>query len=193
MTLVHRALSTPLLAAPLVAQGQTWSVDNDPGPGVDFTSIAAAVAAAAPGDAIFVGPGTYPEPEMVVDKSLLIASTTHGSVTVNGAITFSQLGPGDYAVLRDLDGGLRIEVEDCDGAVWLDDCNTSGQGIGVENSSQVSIIRSVSLMGVSFGGSPPALEGAELDAVRLRQLVRRRNRLRIHLCRPVRVGRDHRR
>ena len=49
-----------LLASSQVdAQGKLWVVDDDGGPGVDFTAIQDAVDAAVDGDGILVRPGDY--------------------------------------------------------------------------------------------------------------------------------------
>src|SRR5688572_12210180 len=50
---------------------QFWTVDANNGPGTDFTTISAAVAAAAPRDRILVREGLYVE-NVVVDKGVTI-------------------------------------------------------------------------------------------------------------------------
>jgi hypothetical protein len=56
----------------------TWIVDDTPGAGVNFTSLPAAVAAAASGDTLLVAPGNY-QPFHVGNKSLTILGS--GSLT----------------------------------------------------------------------------------------------------------------
>ncbi|HKB15810.1 MAG TPA: hypothetical protein VKF62_07080 [Planctomycetota bacterium] len=51
-------MTLPAMLACLLLQ-QTWVVDDNPGPGVDFTDIPPAIAAAADGDILLVQPGTY--------------------------------------------------------------------------------------------------------------------------------------
>lgn len=66
------AFAALIVAASACAQ-QTWTVAMQPGPGVDFTDIAAAVAAAAPGDRIEVYGTTSSTPTyapFIVDKAL---------------------------------------------------------------------------------------------------------------------------
>src|ERR1700733_12995348 len=52
-----RALALPALAS--LASATSHVVAPTPGPGIDFTTIGAAIAASAPGDVIFVRAGTY--------------------------------------------------------------------------------------------------------------------------------------
>jgi hypothetical protein len=78
-----------LLVAPLgasvQAQGHTWFVDDNGGPGVDFTSIQAAIDAAAPADTLLVGPGKYAS--FVVEKSLSIVGAGKDLVDVGPGAT----------------------------------------------------------------------------------------------------------
>ncbi len=72
------ACAACLMAGVVSAQGQTWIVDEQGGPGVSFTEIAPAVAAASNGDTILIRAGTY------------------GSFTTGKALTM--LGEGDVRV-----------------------------------------------------------------------------------------------
>lgn len=71
-----------LLLTSLASAQSTWIVDDTPGPGVNFTSLPAAVAAAASGDTLLVGPGTY-EGFQVANKALTILGA--GSTTMIGS------------------------------------------------------------------------------------------------------------
>jgi hypothetical protein len=62
---------TPLVLCSLAAAQTTWIVDDSGGPGVNFTSLPAAVAAAASGDTLLVAAGTY-EAFHVANKALTI-------------------------------------------------------------------------------------------------------------------------
>ena len=53
------------------ADGAVWVVDDQAGPGVDFTTIQAAVDAADAGDTIVIGAGQYGEVGDVENKSHL--------------------------------------------------------------------------------------------------------------------------
>lgn len=68
------------------ASAGTWIVDDDGGPGVDFTSIAGAVAAAAPGDLILVKPGAYGT--FWVNKPLKIVGQPAVPPTVSAGFLF---------------------------------------------------------------------------------------------------------
>ncbi len=58
---MNRILPTAALAASLAvpASASTFVIDDDGGPGVDFTTIQPAIDAAAPGDVLLVRPGVY--------------------------------------------------------------------------------------------------------------------------------------
>ncbi|HZN41315.1 MAG TPA: hypothetical protein VFD82_21085 [Planctomycetota bacterium] len=70
-------LLSTLLGSFATAQ-TTWIVDDNPGPGVHFTSLPAAVAAAASGDTLLIAPGNY-QPFHAMNKSLTILGS--GSLT----------------------------------------------------------------------------------------------------------------
>lgn len=70
-----------LALATVPAAAATLTVCAD---GCDHTSVAAAVAAASDGDTIEVGPGTYSEPAIVVDKALDIVGAGSGSTIIDG-------------------------------------------------------------------------------------------------------------
>ncbi len=75
------------------ASGKTWYVDDDGGPGIDFTRIQDAVNAASNGDTIIVYNGTYFE-NVVVNKQLTLKGIDMPSVDAGGdgnAITILQI------------------------------------------------------------------------------------------------------
>src|SRR5262245_35330124 len=71
------------LLGPFASAQQTWIVDDTPGPGVHFTSLPAAVAAAASGDTLLVAPGHY-DPFLVFGKALSILGDGHATVFIDG-------------------------------------------------------------------------------------------------------------
>jgi len=77
-----RFLFAALLASVASAQ-TTWIVDDNPGPGVHFTSLPAAVAAAASGDTLLVAPGNY-APFHVSGKALSILGDGHATTVIDG-------------------------------------------------------------------------------------------------------------
>src|SRR5437762_10489585 len=68
-------------AAPAAANQRTLVVDDDRQqcPGADYTSINAAILAAAPGDKIRVCPGLYNETVVVSKAGLSLQGSTNGS------------------------------------------------------------------------------------------------------------------
>ncbi|HEX6811338.1 MAG TPA: hypothetical protein VF384_06935 [Planctomycetota bacterium] len=86
-----RGLFAALLASAAPAQ-TTWIVDDNPGPGVHFTSLPAAVAAAASGDTLLVAPGHY-EPFHVTGKALTILGDGNVTTFIDGSPI---AGTGDY-------------------------------------------------------------------------------------------------
>lgn len=124
------SLSALFVVAPLAAQ-QTWVVDRSGGPGVHFTDLPPAVAAAAPGDTIRLVPqpcspypGDYTAP--VISKGVRIVA---GSLSVNlsGPLVFRNVPVHERVVIQ----GLRlspygntlisgVQVENCQGPVQLE-------------------------------------------------------------------------
>jgi hypothetical protein len=79
-----RAASVAALLVAAVGAQTVHVVDDAPGPGVDFTSLPAAVAAAAPGDVLHVMPGNY-EPFSAPSKALTIRGSGAASTVIDGA------------------------------------------------------------------------------------------------------------
>jgi hypothetical protein len=90
------------LAAPalliLPASADTWFVDDNGGPGVDFTSIQAAIEAAADGDVIHVAPGNYGPIKLIGAKSLSILGSP-GAKTSAASPNGIGLLPADKTLL----------------------------------------------------------------------------------------------
>jgi hypothetical protein len=116
-----------------------WVVDDNGGPGVDFTSVAAAVAAANHTDVILVRPGVY------------TGFTTSKGVTVIADVG-AQLEPGQSMTIQGLASfrtftvsGLNtrsVFVEDCAGKVIIEGMPTTvSREITVTNSDDVRIAR----------------------------------------------------
>ncbi|MFY9345688.1 MAG: hypothetical protein WAT39_24565 [Planctomycetota bacterium] len=115
-----------LLAA--LASAQTFVVDAAGGPGSQFTSIAAAVAAVPNGAVLLVLPGTY-APFTIAGKGLTILG--QGGVVISGpfyapiAITVSGTAAMQSVVLRDLvlsvplGGSYLLSCSNCQGLVML--------------------------------------------------------------------------
>lgn len=93
---IGRRLLVCALAAP-VAAASTYVVDDDGGPGVDFNSIGAAVAAAVPGDVVLVRPGWYAPFTVTIGISV----RADGSPVTLG-------GPGPGAQIAGVPAGQRV-------------------------------------------------------------------------------------
>lgn len=121
------AVAATALSAALSAQS-TFVVSNAPGPGVDFTSLPAAVQAAAPGDTLQLRPGAYPP--AIVQKGITIIGAP-GVTFTSGSFLVRNVPTGEQFVLRQVNvsgeaAGApsstgRIEVASCDGVVLFED------------------------------------------------------------------------
>lgn len=123
------------LAAPALAQGVVWVVDDDGGAGVDFSDIQPAVDAASDGDLVLVRNGDYTA--FVIDgKSLTVTAGLHDLVVLGvGGCAVRNLGPGQQVTLRGLNTVVpSIEVnlidglvlENNQGPVWIENCLWQG-------------------------------------------------------------------
>ena len=105
MKAVRTVLGSCLVTTVAVAQ-TTWIVDDTPGPGVSFTSLPAAVAAAASGDTLLVAPGSY-EPFQVAGKSLAIFGAGNGATIIDMAPTASG---ADYVAIASPPPGTTFRL-----------------------------------------------------------------------------------
>ncbi|MCI0589215.1 MAG: hypothetical protein L0323_20560 [Planctomycetes bacterium] len=119
----------------------TWVVDDSGGPGVDFTDIPPAIAAASDGDALLVGPGTYSH-FVLIGKSLRILGSGNQStfVTLPGAAGYtteiSDVPAGHVVDLRRMNfgwtfgatGGDRLVVTGSSTQAVLADSIVIGRG-----------------------------------------------------------------
>ncbi|TAJ24860.1 MAG: hypothetical protein EPO68_00850 [Planctomycetota bacterium] len=118
-------LDTPALAS------QVHVVATQPGPGVDFKSISAAVAAAADGDVLLVKPGTYAEHVAVHGKSIAIASDSGGPVLITGSVKIEALPASASFSMQGMHvigsaGKAALRITDCAGSVLLEGCKVDG-------------------------------------------------------------------
>lgn len=157
----------PSLAA---AQGSILVVDDDPGPGVAFSDLQAAVDAAGDGDLVLVRPGSYTL-ALLPDKALTLqVDGLPGSAGLFAASIFTGTGSAlavvglsaeRSVVVRgfhllsagQLPGDMAVRVADCLGPVLFEDCtieNLSGQAVDVQRSSSVTFSRCALLTGTSY-------------------------------------------
>ncbi|MFQ5654464.1 MAG: hypothetical protein ACE5GW_07010, partial [Planctomycetota bacterium] len=105
------------LASAPTAQGIVWIVDDDGGPGVDFTEIQPAVDAAADGDTIVVRSGFYNS--VTIDGKTLVVTNGVGAVVRISSFTVRNLGPGQVVTVRGV--GVILGVLELNaGSVWLE-------------------------------------------------------------------------
>lgn len=125
MILPRLLLIAATLAVP-VAAADVLVVDDDGGPGVDFTSLPAAVAAASPGDILLVHDGVYEGVDGMADASAIIADD---GATVEVPFVRIDFHAADRpVVLRDLGlqfhapGSGTITVVVSQSPIWIEGC-----------------------------------------------------------------------
>jgi hypothetical protein len=136
-------------SAPAFGQAQVWVVDDSGGPGVDFTTIPDAIAAAADGDVLLVREGVYGGDWTTIDgKSLTISADTGAEVTLdklyfrvqnlaaNQTVTFHGL----YSTQFSTTYVTAMEFLGNAGTIWIEDCDLYG-GI---SAGIVPLIRAIS-------------------------------------------------
>ncbi|HEU4418150.1 MAG TPA: hypothetical protein VFT55_04380 [Planctomycetota bacterium] len=167
MKAVRTVLGSCLVTTVAAAQ-TTWIVDDTPGPGVHFTSLPAAVAAAASGDTLLVAPGSY-EPFHVAGKSLAIFGAGNGATIIDIAPTTS--GADYVAVASTPPGttfrlaGLRIRRDRTSTDFHL----LALHGTGVANSGTIcltDIVCEPAGSGTTNGGTGLLVEGVLVHAHR---------------------------
>lgn len=126
------ALSALSLAPSAQFNFDVWVVDDNGGPGVDFTDLQPAANAASAGDLILVKDGFY-NGFSVVAKGLRVVAEDGANVEVSGLIHVRQTNSLNQTLLQGLSSGcapegLRIHIEDCAGAVLIEDCELGSWG-----------------------------------------------------------------
>ncbi len=145
---LHMSLLALALAAPVSAN--TYRVDDNGGPGVDFTDIAPAIAFAQSGDVLLVAPGTYSS--FVLDKGLVIVGQL--GPTVLGGFEVRNVVAGPRVAVVDL-VTTRFVVENCAAPVVLQELRTI-QTASISGSPDVRIARTqFQLLGVPADALTP--------------------------------------
>jgi hypothetical protein len=133
------------------ASADTWYVDDDGGPGVDFTSIGEAIVAAAPGDLILVQAGLYPS--FFLDKALTLLGQPGPSgpaVKVTGNTWVSGIQVGGVALIADMDLGWT-NASQCAGTVVF--VGVEALGIGCGSAADVRVHQSLTEQQLSAGSA----------------------------------------
>ena len=116
------ALLLTALATPLAGQSPVWIVDDDGGPGVDFTTLDQAQAGAADGDILVFRPGVYLHDGFTVTpidgKGLTLVAD--GDVELH-VIVVQNLGAGQAFTLRGFKGNGGVRASNCSGPVWIEE------------------------------------------------------------------------
>lgn len=165
------SLRTHLLPVALVCLASpAWSdvlvVDDDGGPGVDFTQIAAAAAAAEDGDILCVREGSYSN--FFIDGKGLTLIGEPGAV-LNGDCIIRNLVAGQDFTISSLEN-LSIWFADCDGRVVLDQVTTGttccSAPLLFTQCADVRVQRSI-LTGNSINPNSQIVEGAFAQDTRI--------------------------
>ncbi|TAJ21647.1 MAG: hypothetical protein EPO68_04315 [Planctomycetota bacterium] len=175
---LRTAFIVSLLAAPALASN-VWVVAQPAGPGVDFTSIQAAIDAAASGDTILVRHAqgvSYLESLTIDGKSLVITGDTISTlaltnvygpqphvvrnVPAGGAVVFRRmfLSYGGAAI-----DGPGLWVHDNAGSVWLEESRINGGGVAVraERNAALALLRCGTRGGGALFELAPGYAGIE--------------------------------
>lgn len=114
-----------LFSSTVRAAQSTFIVDDDGGPGANFTTITQAVAAASNGDRIVVYDGTYSG--FVLSEGVTILA--QGLPRIVSSVSVSSVPAGQTAVISgfrlEFSGG-QLSVTQCEGTVVVDQCRVSG-------------------------------------------------------------------
>lgn len=120
------ALTASLAASSPVFAQTVYRVDDDGGPGIDFTEVQDAVDVAVPGDRIEVLPGFYDQVTIGRGITIFGESVPGNDVRFINGVRVAGLPAGEILVLADLAGIGRIELMDSDGAIIMDRVNVKG-------------------------------------------------------------------
>ncbi len=136
-----------LVALVLPAAATTFVVDDDGGPGVDFTDLPAAVSAAQPGDVLLVAPGTYSS--FAINKGISILGAGSASTRISqGTVTIQALPADEVAVFSGFGSGVtcctpfHLRVWLNAGTVVLEDLSLSTDAEISPSGAVVSVIQS---------------------------------------------------
>lgn len=115
-------LAPAALACPAAfAQAPVYVLDDDPGPGVHYTSLKTALSEAPEGAVLVVKPGTY-ETATRSGKSLTMVGEPSGEALVDGRLRIENLAPEQAVVVR----GLRVEEVDGISPTWIELSSNAG-------------------------------------------------------------------
>lgn len=137
--LLVAALSSAALLSPVALAQTTWIVDDDGGPGVDFTTIVDAIEIAAPGDIIDVLPGLYARFTLRKGVTIIGAEPAPGAsfpVRIYGIVSVQQVPVGQLAVLASVELD-EVDALLCEGTVLIE--SMDAEAVRVELCKDVRI------------------------------------------------------
>lgn len=113
-----------MVAPAALAQGQLWIVDDDAGPGAQFTTIQAAIDAANDGDSILIREGIY-SGFTIAGKSLELMGAGSASIEPSSVINLSvhqwvSLYQLNFIQLNQHLIGPTLRFDSCSGRVWME-------------------------------------------------------------------------
>jgi hypothetical protein len=171
--LAVRAVVFCVLTSAVCAQAAVHVVAPVAGPGVDFTSISAAIAASADGDTVLVRTGSY-SAFGVNGQSLAITAEEGGEVVVAGGVFVIGVPAGGFVSLH----GLSVQADEFSAAlsllnnaghVWVESCTLRGchqeifstfllgtQALLVDHSDSVAVTGCFLQGGSGVAGEPAA-------------------------------------
>ncbi|MBK6942243.1 MAG: hypothetical protein IPH13_18860 [Planctomycetes bacterium] len=168
------------LALAAAAHAGVIVVDAQNGPGTDFTTLKAALAAAANGDVLLVRTGVYDGAHVMLNKAVSIVadsgagvaitntdltSPTNAALLVTGTFTSSMLIQGCtfqsvfLTPTTAAGGALRIATNTATGHVFVDDCaaiTAVGNGIDVAGGCRTTLTRCFGTGGNAVVSGPVA-------------------------------------
>ncbi|MBL8695068.1 MAG: hypothetical protein JNJ88_13320 [Planctomycetes bacterium] len=182
-------LAIAALISGFVSAQQVHVVDDQPGPGVNFTSLQAAHDAAAPGDILLVKSGTYQG--LTVSKGITVTADKGALVNVSAAffgigVVVSNIPSGQSVVLREIHiknedlslfSSQAFTILNCNGSVLLDHCSATGlatqSALNLLNSNHVAVSWCSFLGGSGLNASPIGIssDGAAAASVKASRLA----------------------
>lgn len=137
------ALALTLAAAPSLGAG-TLVVDDNGGPGVDFSDLAQAIAAAPEGSLLLVKDGVYGG-VTISAKALTLAAEAGATVQIAGALTIQNLAANQSVALSGIDiggtgVGVALTATSCQGPILIERSLLRGDGIPLFQQSHAALL-----------------------------------------------------